>query len=188
MQNPDRIREQVQQLTGSNEAKREAYEAQLAVIQERKNLAERDTMRSRALRESFTVSEQFLTQQRVMLVEQTSPAPHVLEGVDSALEEIRRLQRQATEMLMKSEGAFTALLGIEESVQQQMAATMSRIRGLEIQGAKAIGAAERLPPATGEISLMDQLNDAEAPSDTNDPMALPKQKPSKRRSEGKTEP
>jgi hypothetical protein len=124
-------------------------------------------------------------QQRVLIME-TPPSAHVLEGVDGGLEEIRRLLRQAQDMMLKHEGAFTALGTMEDVIQQQITQTTSRIRGLEAQGAKAIMVADRIPTVTGEISLMEQLSDAD---DANDPMAPPKQKPSKRRSEStKTEP
>lgn len=185
MQNADRVREQVSQLTEANEVKLEVSESHRALIAERKIAAERELMRFRALNESLLVAEKFLAQQRALLQEVPNTAIHVLEGVDGSLEEIRRLQRQAQDMMLKHDGAFAALGMLEEMLQQQIAQTTSRIRGLEAQGAKAI-VVDRVPTVTGEVSLMDQLSDAD---DANDPIGSPKQKPSKRRSEStKTEP
>ena len=84
-------------------------------VLERRIASARDLSRFRALHESFSIAERILLQQKIQLSENPVPPPsHTFAGMDDAVEELRRLQRQVMDMALKQEGAVNALTALEE--------------------------------------------------------------------------
>ena len=173
MQDAKRIKEQVDETTMKAEVRAAVAEDHRKIAVERRDLAERELAKFRALHESFTVGEQLLLQRRKQLLEQEQPPGiPVLEGIVMAVEQLQGLQKQAQEMVLKHEGAFMAFQAFEETFKQQGIQATSRARGMEVQGERAVDVAERreeaAPPAEGgekieKIEGDDASSQAEAP-------------------------
>jgi len=144
MQDANRIKEQVDEMTLKAEVRAVVAEDHRQIALQRRDAAERELAKFRALRESFTFGEQILLQRRQQLLDQQPPptAP-VLEGLAAAIEQLQGLQKQAQDMVLKHEGAFQAFQAFEETFRQQGIEATSRARGMDVQGDRAVGVAER---------------------------------------------
>jgi hypothetical protein len=171
MQNPDRVQEQSQD---NNMVER----AHHVVTQERKGAAEREFTKFRALNEVLVLAEQSLVTHRTQIVTgQQPPTVYVVEGIDAAIEELRRLQKQTQEFALKNEGALTALTALEETFQQVAAAAVPA--PAKARGPKAVPVAAP-EPTESEGDSMDLLNALEEDDSAKEPIEEPRQRASRR--------
>ncbi|UCG16534.1 MAG: hypothetical protein JSV19_00555 [Phycisphaerales bacterium] len=203
MQDVKRIQDQVDEIALKAEVRASVAEDHRQIALQRRDTAERELAKFRALHESFTVGEQLLLQRRQQLLAQEQPpGPPVLEGIVGAIEQLQNLQKQAQEMILKHEGAFMAFQAFEETFREQQVQATSRARGMEVQGARAVGVAERReegeeaseateepPEATEEPSPEPKSpKGADGEDSAKEPIGRSRKKAGKKRSRRKPEP
>lgn len=183
MQKSERAQEQVDDPKAAAAERLSAATLQQRVTQERKDASERELTKYRALSEVLAIGEQSLLAHRAQLVKsEQPPAQCVVEGLDAALEELRRLQRQTQDYALKNEGALNALSALEEVFSQHAAQNAARVLQLEAVVASrgpALSEPNLLPPPPtaeeeDEDDAMAILGGLGAEDDANEPIAEPR--------------
>lgn len=152
------------------------------IVAERRTAVERDLSRWKALRDGFTVAEQILQQRKTQAMQADPPlSGAVLDGYQSAIEEFGRFREQTRDAIAKNEGAMAVLGNLEETFKKIHVDAVSRVRGMEVQGARAVSVAESQERA-GQMGEIPEVR-AKAPI-----AASEQETPSSRRSRRKPEP
>ena len=147
MQDADRLREQVEEMTVRAEARAAVSEDYQKIVIERRSIVEREVHKLRHMIEVFSMGEQLLRQRQKTLLEpktpDISPTEIALGGIEDAILNMGTLSQQASRAISHNEGALAALSALEQMFQQKAQEAISRARGMAVQGARATGVAER---------------------------------------------
>lgn len=185
MQNPDRIQDQPQLGAGVVE-RLAAAQAHRKMTEDRKGAAERDYTKFRALNEVLVLCEQSLLQHRSQIAAgDPPPSVFIVEGLDAAIEELRRLQKQTQDLSLKNEGALNALTSLEETFKQAAAQTVAQLRELSTGAPRPAAPSETeeaAPAVESEPDGMSLLDAFEGSEDAKEPIAEPRRGASRKSS------
>jgi len=145
MQNADRLKDQVGEMSLRHEMRAHVCEEHLELTSERKNQAEREVQKLRLMIDVFSMGERLLHEKKAQLLqkEEGPPSKTALGGLEDAVANLVALGKQASRAVSHNEGAAAALSAMETTIQTKATAATARGRGLAVQGARAIGVAER---------------------------------------------
>jgi hypothetical protein len=155
-------------VSGADERQRSA-ESFRKMTEERRGATERELTKFRALAEVFGLCEPALAQHRAQIAGSVGSSSYVIEGLDAAIEEIRRLQRQTQEFALKNEGALNALTSLEDLFKQAGALSAAVARDA---APKVVALAE--VPSSEEDSVLGLLDGLDAEEDAKEPIEEPK--------------
>lgn len=114
------------------------------LVLERRAAAEREIQKLRHMIEVFSMGEQLLRQRQKTLLEGEKPPTEIaLGGIEDAITNMGNLSQQASRAISHNEGALAALAALEQTFQEKAQEATSRARGMAVQGARAVGVAER---------------------------------------------
>ncbi len=177
MQNPDRVQEQVREMGSGASERLDAANAYRKMTEERRGATERELTKFRALTEVFGLCEPSLVQHRAQIAGGQNPSIYVIEGLDAAIEELRRLQKQTQEFVHKNEGALNALTALEDVFRQAAAQNSARVREVTAVAPKATALAESRTDAGEDesLGLLDALGEEEGQEESaKEPIAEPR--------------
>jgi hypothetical protein len=187
MQHPDRVQEQSQQEASGITERLVASNVHRKMVEDRKGVVERDFTKFRALNEVFVLCENSLFQHRTQVAAISTSSNFVLEGIDAAIEELRRLQKQTHDLSLKNEGALNALVALEETFKQAAAQAVARLRevgavvvprAVTVAESAAVVPEEPEEPEEDPLALLGGLED---PSDSaKEPIGEPKHRASRK--------
>lgn len=182
MQDAKRVQEQVDEMALRAETKAGVAEDHRKIATERKELAERELTKFRLMHEIFTLGQQVLAQRKEGFANaEEPPSQAVRDGLDEAVKNMAALQEQSKEALLRNEGSFSAFSAFEETLKNEAVAATARVRGLAVQGERAVGVAEsRTGPPEEQVlasstGFLDQLEDS-----AKEPMGAPRQEAPKK--------
>lgn len=146
MQDGNRLREQVSEMTMRAEVRAAVAKDHQKIVVERKIQADREIQKLRLLANVFAMGEQLLRQKKKQLFDEgETPTETELGGLEDAITNVVRLGQEAQRALSHNEGALGALTAMETTFQQQALEATSRARGMETQGQRAIDIADSRP-------------------------------------------
>lgn len=175
MQSPERVQEQVREMGAGANDRIDAAKAYRDMTGERKGATERDLTKFRALSEVFGLCEPSLVNHRAQIASGPNPSIYVIEGLDAAIEELRRLQKQTQEFALKNEGAYNALTALEDVFKQAAAQNAARAREVAAVAPRATAVAQS-QESGGEdesLGLLDSLDGGDEES-AKEPIAEPR--------------
>lgn len=144
MQDAERLREQVEEMTLRAEVRAQAANDHKEIVLERRNASEREIQKLRLMLEVFSIGERMLLEKKQSLLqEEEPPGEAALGAIDDAVKNLGDLAKQATQHLSRNEGVLSALQALEEALAQKVQEATVRARGMAVQGERAIGVAER---------------------------------------------
>lgn len=143
MQDPDRIEEQIEELQEKAKLKADLTEQHRQIAEERKQLAELELTKFRALTGALQMAKTILQQTVDKLKQVEEPNMLHIQGHQAAVEQLDGLEDQASKAAATQEGAFNALNAMEETFRKKAVEAVSRDRGLEVQKERAVDLASR---------------------------------------------
>jgi len=144
MQDADRLREQVDEMTTRAETRAAVTQDHRELVQERRTVAEREILKLRHMLDVFAMGERVLRQRKSdMEKQEESPSDLELGGLDDALTNLVNLGQQAQRAITHNEGASAALGALDQTFEQRAQEATARARGMAVQGPRAVGVAER---------------------------------------------
>ena len=144
MQDADRLREQVGEMTLRAEVRAQAANDHKEMVLERRKASQREIHKLRFMLEVFAIGERMIHEKKGQLLggeEETDEI--VLGALDDAAGNLGELAKQAQQHVSRNEGALSALQAVEESLAQKATEATARARGMAVQGERAVGVAER---------------------------------------------
>jgi len=142
------MREQVADMTLNAETNARLANEYKELVAEHRKRSEREIQKLKLMFEVFSMGERLLLEKKESLQkEETEVEEYVFGAIDDAISNMAALSKQAQEQVVRNEGALGAFQGIEEVLTTRAQKATARARGMDIQGARAVGVAERRGPA-----------------------------------------
>lgn len=160
-----------QEMGSGADERQQPAESFRKMTEERRGATERELTKFRALGEVFGLCESSLAQHRAQIAGGGGSSLYVIEGLDAAIEEVRRLQKQTQEFALKNEGALNALTSLEELFKQAGALGAAVARDV---APKVVELADPSPSEEDDDSYLGLLDGLDVEEDAKEPIGEPK--------------